>query len=179
MIDFNISVFLAFLLVFIFIILVKGLYRNKQRLFFQTIMFLYMTTLIGVTLFPICIDGSVVQNFKYNLEPFKYGFSNMDFLNVIMTIPMGFITPLIYKLNLKKKLVIILSTGFFIESFQYAIGAVTGSFLRVVDINDYICNTLGVLIGFIALGVFRIIFILVNRKRKLEPLGYYVYRQIK
>lgn len=63
--------------------------------------------------------------------------------NIIMFIPLGFFLPFVFKnLNRRKSFMISLIVPFVIEFLQLFVG-------RSFDIDDLICNFLGIIIGFI------------------------------
>ncbi|TPR14809.1 VanZ family protein [Apilactobacillus timberlakei] len=88
--------------------------------------------------------------------------TNIGFwLNVIMTMPIGGFLLLLntHKIKFRWVLVTGLLTGLFIESLQFILDNTLNGFMRFVDINDVISNTLGVIIGFYALQLFLLIII--------------------
>ena len=66
-----------------------------------------------------------------------------------MFIPFGFFLPFVVeKLNRKNALIISLVVPLVVESLQLFVG-------RSLDIDDLICNFLGIIIGFIIAGMIR------------------------
>ena len=69
--------------------------------------------------------------------------------NIIMFIPFGFFLPFVVeKLNRKKALIISLVVPLVVESLQLFVS-------RSFDIDDLICNFLGIIIGFIIAGMIK------------------------
>lgn len=77
-------------------------------------------------------------------------------LNVIMTMPIGGFLLLLISHHVKFRWVLItgLCTGCFIESVQFILDNTINGFMRFVDINDVISNTLGIIVGFYLLKLF-------------------------
>ncbi len=124
----------------------------------------YLLMVAGVTLFPIPMPVSVRSiDFreqipfvlsKINFIPFRYvgwfNFRTLAFemiLNVILTIPFGFLVNFLFKVNWKKVLWLSLASGLLIESAQLMLSLVFGAY-RTVDISDVLLNGVGSLIGF-------------------------------
>ncbi|WP_195837001.1 VanZ family protein [Sharpea porci] len=75
-------------------------------------------------------------------------------LNIIMTIPFGFLLPLVAKkMNLIKVVLITMTFSLSIEFFQFF--SIT---YRATDITDVITNTLGGLIGYCLYKLFHSLF---------------------
>lgn len=156
LIDFTV---LAILYVFIFYNRWKV--KGKDILFVNTLMYLYLSFVLYFTLMPIITSLPFVFNHSYvpmNLVPFidvstgKGDFIRQVVLNIIMTIPFGFLLPLIKnkKINLFKTILytFILSLG--IEILQPFIND-----FRSSDITDLITNTFGGIIGYILYLIFK------------------------
>ena len=147
--------FVILIILYIFIFYKKWKVKGKDVLFINTIMYIYLSFVLYFTLMPIIISLPFMFNHPYtpmNLEPFiDVAFGRGDFirqiiLNVIMTIPFGFLLPLIK--NKKTKLLktvlytFLLSLG--IEILQPLISG-----FRSSDITDLITNVIGGIIGYI------------------------------
>lgn len=175
LIDFNYSLILLSGIIFI---LLAFYLKNKRKktfgyLIFFGFFYLYIMLVINKTQFPIITD----------LDPHYYGLSNafvyqpVNFitdlnraiiLNVILTIPFGFLLPFLKKVNFKT----IALYGFLftlsIEGCQLLVYLILGAHLRFIDINDVIYNSIGVILGYFLFKIFTIIFMRVLEKFKIE-----------
>ena len=71
------------------------------------------------------------------------------FLNVVLTMPFGFLLPFVKRINSKKTIVIwAVVLPLLLEGLQLTIGTLTGYTERIIDINDVIFNFIGVIFGF-------------------------------
>ncbi len=128
--------------------------KGRDVLFINTIMYIYLSFVLYFTLMPILTSIPFIFNHPYdpmNLVPFvdilngRGDFIRQVGLNVIMTVPFGFLLPLTKKENIKLLKVIfytfLLSLG--IEILQPLIDG-----FRSSDITDLITNVLGGIIGY-------------------------------
>jgi glycopeptide antibiotics resistance protein len=80
-------------------------------------------------------------------------------LNILLFIPFGFGLPFITNLRIKKVIVAGALVSIAIELLQLVTGLMAHMSFRVVDINDVIFNTIGVVIGYILfvgfVGIYR------------------------
>ena len=134
---------------------------SAKKNFIFSLFIVYMSLLIGVTLFPLPIGIPHSYNSNINFIPFKSIHDTLTYNsikqiiiqllgNVIMFFPLGI---LLQFMNKPKKqienLIIAVCLAFLIELLQLIIGLVVSKYLyRSVDIDDVILNTLGYLIGF-------------------------------
>ena len=145
-----------------------GLYINwvihhkDQSLIHKTILFLfffYVISVIYLTLFPFLLDRAsleTIQEFGYqkgmiNLIPFVSSMSmKQAILNFIMLVPLGTMMPIVYQsMKTKTIILILILTPLTIEVIQ-----ALGSWLlqgrwKQADINDFMLNAAGAIIGFI------------------------------
>ncbi|PEJ60539.1 VanZ family protein [Bacillus sp. AFS002410] len=164
------------LLMILFVLKVK-FKKDIVYLFFFSIMFIYLCSVINYTQFPIMayqhlrdiIGQHVFRNM--NLVPL-INLTKQDFrislLNVLMTLPFGFGLPFITKGTLKKIAIAGLLIGVIIESLQGLIGLLNGYTDRVIDINDVIFNFTGTLIGYSIFKVFSYLFKLSIKKANIK-----------
>lgn len=158
----------SFIILYLLIVfLLKFKFKKSYTyILFFSIMYIYLYHLINITQFPIFIDDYQREAFggqnvwkEMNLIPFKDAFYLTSILNIIMTIPLGFILPFLIKYNIKKVIIIGFFTGFLLETMQLLTALYAGYTFRVVDINDLIFNWLGTLIGYlIFFKLFKILF---------------------
>lgn len=87
------------------------------------------------------------------LIPFADGITKDDLLNVIMTVPFGFLLPLVKKrVNLTTALIAGLAFSLMIELLQLLVAALQGFAFRYFDTADIICNLLGAVIGWLIIS---------------------------
>lgn len=161
------------------IVLIAGIsimkLRGKSTVYLLpfSLMGIYLLIVIGLTLFPIPIpfDGNI--NFKdqiasviyrINLVPFRYlsWFTVRPLLfeilmNILLTIPFGFLMNFLSKINWVNFLWISIASGLAIETSQLIMSLFVGPY-RTVDISDVILNTLGTLLGLLLFKLSRIFF---------------------
>ena len=153
---------------FIFLIIIyfwkfykKWKEKGRDVLLVNTTMYIYLSFVLYFTLMPIITSLPFIFNHPYtpmNLVPFidvlnsRGDFVRQVGLNVIMTIPFGFLMPLVKKENARLLKVVfytfLLSLG--IELLQPLINGTRSS-----DITDLITNVLGGIIGYIIFLIFK------------------------
>lgn len=146
-------IFLALLYIFVFYRIWKA--KGKQTLFINTIMYIYLCLVLYFTLMPIITSLPHIFSHHYramNLTPFidvlnqRGDFTRQILLNVLMTIPFGFLLPFVKedKTNFAKVLLYTFLLSFGIEILQPLI-----STFRSSDITDIITNVIGGAIGYL------------------------------
>ena len=156
LIDFTV---LAFLYVFVFFRRWKS--KGKDVLLVNTLMYIYLSFVLYFTLMPIITSVPFVLNHHYkpmNLVPFidasmgRGDFLRQIVLNIIMTIPFGFLFPLTQNRTAKFGRTVffcfLMSLG--IEILQPLI---SGS--RSSDVTDLITNVIGGTLGYVFYVVFK------------------------
>ena len=137
---------------------------SNIHIFFFSMFYIYICLLIKYTQFPIeylpeLVNRSMVFD-SVNYIPF----SNLDLknsiLNLILTIPFGFLLSFVIKISTKKILIWSIVLPIILEGSQLTIGLVLGQTLRIIDVNDIVFNYIGVLIGY---AIFKF-FVLFARK---------------
>lgn len=135
--------------------------KGKDILLVNTIMYIYLSFVLYFTLMPIITSLLFIFNHPYdsmNFVPFIDVLNNRgDFfrqvvLNVIMTIPFGFLVPLVKNENVKL-LKIIIYTFLLSLSIELLQPLINGS--RSADITDLITNVIGGIIGYIIYLIFK------------------------
>ncbi len=153
--------FVILTILYIFIFYKRWKVKGKDTLLINTTMYIYLSFVFYFTLMPIITSLPFMFNHPYtpmNLVPFvDVTFGRGDFirqivLNVIMTIPFGFLFPLIKNKNPKlfKTVFYTFLLSFSIEILQPLIDGGRSS-----DITDLITNVLGGIIGYIIYLIFK------------------------
>ena len=153
--------FIVLFILYIFMFYKRWKVKGKDILFVNTTMYIYLSFVLYFTLMPIITSLPFVFNHSYvpmNLVPFidvssgRGDFIRQIVLNVIMTIPFGFLLPLVKneKINLIKIILYTFLLSLSIEILQPLI-----SDFRSSDITDLITNIFGGIIGYIFYLIFR------------------------
>lgn len=155
---------IVFTLIFpiIYLILRKIFKKDKNKILFGILMYIYIVFLTKYTIFPIdiamAIDFSQIANFTDNINIVPIPFTNSNkfilihsVLNIVMSIPFSIILCFIKSRYIKLREVILIGIvyGLCIEGIQFAIGLPLGYLYRSIDINDVIFNTIGIILGYI------------------------------
>ncbi len=135
--------------------------KGRDILVVNTTMYIYLSFVLYFTLMPIITALPFIFNHPYtpmNLVPFidvtlgRGDFARQVGLNIIMTIPFGFLLPLVKKGNVRLLKVVfytfLLSLG--IELLQPLINN-----FRSADITDLITNVIGGSIGYVIYLIFK------------------------
>jgi glycopeptide antibiotics resistance protein len=129
--------------------------EGKDILLINTLMYIYLSFVLYFTLMPIITSLPFIFNHPYNrmnLVPFidvlngRGDFIRQVGLNVIMTIPFGFLIPLVKKEN-DKLLKVVFYTFLLSLSIELLQPLING--VRSADITDLITNVTGGIIGYI------------------------------
>lgn len=151
---------LAALAILYFIVLYPKWKRTGRRAAaVNTVMFIYLSGVMLVTLMPVITSLPFLFNHPYtpmNMAPFEDAINGRgDFirqivLNVIMTVPFGFLYPLCRRTsgkscNMLRCLLMTVLLSLSIELLQPLINGA-----RNADITDIITNTAGAILGYIA-----------------------------
>ncbi len=153
--------FIVLIVLYIFIFYKRWKAQGKEELLINTIMYIYLSFVLYFTLMPIITSLPFIFNHPYtpmNLVPFidvtlsRGDFARQVGLNVIMTIPFGFLLPLIKKEN-AKLLKVVFYTFLLSLSIEILQPLIDG--FRSSDITDLITNVLGGIIGYIIYLIFK------------------------
>lgn len=153
--------FVVLFILYIFIFYKRWKVKGKDILFINTIMYIYLSFVLYFTLMPIITSLPFVFNHSYvpmNIVPFidvstgRGDFIRQVVLNIVMTIPFGFLLPLIKnkKINLMKIVLYTFLLSLGIEILQPLIND-----FRSSDITDLVTNILGGIIGYILYLIFK------------------------
>jgi glycopeptide antibiotics resistance protein len=141
---------IALLLIYKFVFYDRWKY-DQLRL--KSILYFYFCGVILVTLMPVIMNLPFIFSHPYvgmNMEPYvdffleRGDFRRQIFLNILMTIPFGFLYPLIYK----KRVGAVVWKGFLISLSIEVVQPLLSQY-RSSDITDIINNVLGALVGFL------------------------------
>lgn len=152
--------FIVLAIIYLFIFYRKWKAEGKDILFINTLMYIYLSFVLYFTLMPVITSLPFVFNHSYvpmNLVPFidvSYGrgdFIRQIVLNVIMTIPFGFLLPLIKS---KTSLIKIMLYTFLLSLGIEILQPLVNDF-RSSDITDLITNVFGGVLGYILYFLFR------------------------
>jgi glycopeptide antibiotics resistance protein len=168
---------ISFLIGIVLLITILAILKLRGKQIVYLILFsltwIYLLFVIGLTLFPIPlpVDGNGVSNqerivfviHQINLIPFRYlsWFSLKSLLfemgmNVVLTVPFGFLINIFSKINWRNILWISIASGLVIETSQLIMSLFFGAY-RTVDISDVILNASGTLLGFLFYKISKII----------------------
>lgn len=127
---------------------------------FLTCFWIYLTILLDLISFPIYLSGPIVEQrlalgpiVRYNLNPFAVAPSLDNYtlliivLNLLITIPLGFCLPCLLSISRKQMLTLAILVGPLFETIQLG-GVLLGLADRVIDVQDMLLNSLGVLLGY-------------------------------
>ncbi|MCI8303890.1 MAG: VanZ family protein [Lawsonibacter sp.] len=153
--------FIALALLYTFIFFRKWKIRGKDVLLVNTLMYVYLSFVLYFTLMPVIISIPFVLNHPYepmNLVPFidvlegRGDFLRQIILNIIMTMPFGFLFPLTQKGSAKFGRTVfccfLMSMG--IELLQPLING-----FRSSDITDLMTNVMGGMLGYCFYVIFK------------------------
>lgn len=146
--------FTALVLLYVFVFYRKWKIKGKDRLVVNTLMYGYLSFVLYFTLMPVITSIPFVLNHPYtpmNLVPFidvslgRGDFFRQVVLNVIMTIPFGFLFPFTQNetAGFIKSVLACFFMSLCIEILQPLING-----FRSSDITDLITNVIGGMIGY-------------------------------
>ncbi|MGM0879142.1 MAG: VanZ family protein [Bacillota bacterium] len=163
----------------------KQIYWLKEIIRFLFV--LYICMVVSVTLFPFSIGfNSDIENAyrSINVIPLKSIINNISQIgiaydgdvqfmigliarnvggNILLLMPLGFLAPMLW--NKFKHFKSIMLLGFVVSisiEFLQFLESLAGGWGRVTDIDDVICNVLGVIIGYL---IYKLIFKIVDKSQ--------------
>ncbi len=150
-----------------------------------------MLAVVAVTLFPIPLPrfgayrSSVARILaQINLIPFDFHrlfrYSRTwifleIFGNILMTIPYGFGLPFLTHIRPKRFIWPAMAIGFTIETTQLIIALIIGQSYRQTDMNDFLLNTFGALIGYGLFQAFVWLYAAVYKDTEIKKRGLFAY----
>lgn len=151
-----------------------------------TLMFIYLIKVVGITLFPIPFQSRIITDgalnpASINILPFhniteliKYRATFKPILllpiygNILLFVPLGaFIKIRSYARSMRSAILIGFFVSISVESIQLFISLIIGIMYRSVDIDDIICNVLGVMIGYF---IFEIAIEVIDKDKSIKPV---------
>lgn len=159
--------------------------HSRLQLFFLSLFWFYLLLVLNATLFPIFPANDWRQPVSdilahINLRPLYFGglfglyphIARLEILgNILLTVPLGFLTPLVVKINLRRLAWLLLIGGLGFETGQLLINLAFGGAFRSVDINDVILNTTGTLVGYGLFNLFAGIYRLITKHHPSPVAG--------
>ena len=151
--------FAVLILLYAFVFFRKWKSRGKDVLLVNTLLYVYLSFVLFFTLMPVITSAPFILNHPYkpmNMVPFidvsmgRGDFFRQVVLNVIMTVPFGFLFPLTQNGNGK-----FTRTIFFCFLMSLGIELLQPFFTRSSDITDLITNITGGALGYILYAVFK------------------------
>jgi glycopeptide antibiotics resistance protein len=121
-----------------------------------TIFFLYVASVVAVTIFPIRVRSAAYWAGDPWWTELRWIPGIVDapsfVLNVIMFVPLGVLLPLLRPAqdDVRRLAGLAATASLSIEATQFVLGITLGS-RRAVDVNDLIANTAGALLGLLIL----------------------------
>lgn len=144
--------FTVLALLYIFVFFKKWKIKGKDVLLANTLMYIYLSFVLYYTLMPVVTSIPFVLNHSYrpmNLVPFidvskgRGDFLRQVVLNIIMTMPFGFLFPLTGSRTAK-----FCKTVFSCFLMSLSIEILQPFFNRSSDITDLITNVIGGVLGY-------------------------------
>lgn len=143
----------ALALLYAFVFFSKWKIKGKDILLVNTLMYIYLSFVLYFTLMPIITSIPFVLNHPYkpmNFVPFidvslgRGDFFRQVVLNIIMTIPFGFLFPLTRNRTAK-----FYRTVFFCFLMSLGVEILQPLFNRSSDVTDLITNVIGGILGYV------------------------------
>ena len=165
LIDFTVLVFL-----YIFVFFRRWRTQGRDRLLVNTLMYAYLSLVLYFTMMPVVVSIPFMLNHPYtpmNLVPFidvslgRGDFFRQVFLNIVMTLPFGFLFPLTRDKKAKFGV-----TVFFCFMMSLGIELLQPFFDRSSDITDLITNIIGGALGY---GLYTI----------FKPITFWILKRLK
>ena len=151
--------FAALFFLYVFVLFRNWKARGRDVLLANTLMYLYLSAVLYFTLMPVIASVPFILNHPYklmNLVPFidvsmgRGDFFRQVVLNVIMTMPFGFLFPLT-----RNRTTGFCRTVFTCFLMSLGIELLQPFFGRHSDITDLITNAVGAVLGYGLYAIFR------------------------
>lgn len=157
----EIADFIVLIILYVFILYKKWKAKGKDVLLVNTAMYIYLSFVLYFTLMPILTALPFIFNHPYtsmNVVPFidvlssRGDFIRQVVLNVVMTVPFGFLLPLVKKANVNVLKVVLYT---FLLSLSIELLQPLINDFRSSDITDLITNVIGGFIGYLIYLIFK------------------------
>ena len=151
--------FIALALIYAFVLYKKWKQKGRDILLVRTLFYVYLSLVALVTLMPVITSLPFILNHPYdfmNMVPFidalsgRGDFIRQILLNVIMTVPFGFLYPMTHSPHAG-----FLKTVLFCFLMSLGIELLQPFFDRSSDITDLITNVIGGALGYGLYAVFK------------------------
>lgn len=154
--------------------------RSLSYLFFFMVFGLYLLAVAKQVIFPFYVhviaSDAAFFRLNFNLIPFKFGDCILIglcliniFGNIVLTIPFGFGICFLMQLKPKNAFWLALAVGLGFELCQLIISLIFQSNFRVIDINDVILNSTGVLLGYTLFRMFARLYLTMTEYFGIQP----------
>lgn len=160
--DWLIMMPLSFLYIGIVFYYVKYKKRKVPYIIVFTLFVAYMAEVLKYTQFPICLNADMEELNRQCVNYIPFHFLSIEdvetfVLNIIITVPFGFLVPILYKCDWRKIIVSGILFGAITEIIQAGVEAFVGVNMHRIDMNDVIANFSGVVIGYAGYCLLRIL----------------------
>lgn len=151
--------FTVLVLLYAFVLFKRWRPQGRDRLLVNTLLYAYLSLVLYFTMMPVVVSIPFMLDHPYkpmNLVPFidvslgRGDFFRQVFLNVIMTMPFGFLFPLTRGKRAKFG-----ATVFFCFLMSLGIELLQPFFDRSSDVTDLITNVIGGALGYGLYAVFK------------------------
>lgn len=150
---------IVLIIIYCFFFFRKWKSEGRDVLLVNTILYVYLSMVIFVTLMPVIVSLPFIFDHPYipmNMLAFDDYFAGriyaeqQIFLNVLLMIPFGFLLPIVKKRNIFSCTLLTFLFSLAIELSQPLING-----FRASDVTDLITNTVGGIIGYLLYLAFR------------------------
>lgn len=167
---------------FILLILIYGIKKKSTYPYygFAVIMAIYMNVAINLVYFPI-LTITVEEGWKLqNQIDLSLNFAEMGGLyqilgNILLTVPIGILLPLIFKLKKWKRRILTVGISFAVEIIQFFIIYCAHAITLFFDVKDILLNVCGGIIGCVLFELLSRIIVRVVQPEKGKIFRNYIY----
>lgn len=174
------------------IVVLFNLWKQRSNyfyLFFFSLFWIYLMLGVDKVFFPLEISGFYVDEMRQvpilafiNLKPFFLSIDNVTtammwqlISNVILTVPFGFGLNFLTRVKTRKIVVVSIALGIGLEMAQLFLSLILGYPYRVIDINDALCNMVGVLLGYGLFKLFAYLYLVMMKDSEKAKRGLMLY----
>jgi glycopeptide antibiotics resistance protein len=170
---------LAAIVLYLVLAVVFGVRKRPplQRQVLSLVFFVYVLTVMSVTLFPLPIQKRLIED----AMTYHWGWGTNNFIplktilnlvlhdpfpmdavrnisgNIVLFIPLGFLVPLVRRRDTRFGKVVAFGfcASLVVELSQLVISSIIGFTYRAFDVDDLILNTIGVAVGYLLFSRFQ------------------------